>query len=246
MYLSPTKVRILAHRGSTEGGAVENTLEAFRFAVDAGLSYLETDVQATSDGVAVLFHDSTQLRIAGVKQAVKDLTLAELRELQLPNGSRIPTLQEVLERFPDSKFNIDIKTKDAVKPAAKVIAENSAQDRVLVSSFSRKRRLAILQELGNVATSSDGFTLFVIWLTFVLGLRRFFEIELAALSALQIPTKFGPIRFTRKFVQAVQALGVEVHFWTINSIDEADLLVKTYGAKGIVTDKGKMMKEHFA
>lgn len=244
-YLSPAGLKIFAHRGSTEGGDVENTLEAFRFALDSGVTHLESDVQATSDGVAVLFHDSSLQRVAGLKGKVSDYTFAELSRITLGERSRIPSLMQALERFPSAKWNLDLKTSDAIGPAVKVIQEDSASARVLVSSFSRSRRLKAMKQLPNVATSADATTILLLLFSYKLGLKAIFRKLLAGLDALQIPTNFGPIHLDEAgFIDEVTQGGVEVHYWTINNIEEATRLI-SLGAKGIVTDKSKMMVERF-
>ena len=244
-YLSPAGLKILAHRGSTEGGAVENTLEAFRFALDSGLKYLETDVQVTKDGVAVLFHDDDLRRVAGVKRKVSDFKLTELQSIRIGDISRIPTLSEALARFPQAKWNIDVKADDALVPTVAAIKQASAINSVLVSSFSRKRRLATIAQLHGVATSSDAFTLLMIWMFYFIKAHQALKRVLGRLDAIQIPVNYGPIRFDKAdFVNKVTSFGVEVHYWTINDFEEAKRLV-ALGAKGIVTDKGKMMIERF-
>lgn len=244
-YLSPAGLKIFAHRGSTEGGDVENTLEAFRFALDSGVTHLESDVQATSDGVAVLFHDSNLQRVAGLKGKVSDYTFAELSRIILGARSRIPSLKQALERFPSAKWNLDLKTSDSIAPAVKVILEESATARVLVSSFSMGRRMKALKQLTNVATSADALTILLLLLTHKLGFKEPLRKLLTGIDALQIPTNFGPLRLDEPaFVNEVTQAGVEIHYWTINDLDEAKRLI-SLGAKGIVTDKSKMMVERF-
>jgi glycerophosphoryl diester phosphodiesterase len=244
-YLSPAGFKILAHRGSTEGGAVENTIEAFRFALDSGVTYLETDVQATKDGIAVLFHDSTLERIANSKLSVARLNLDELQSLKLPGSSRIPTLLEVLERFPEAKFNLDVKTAGAIEPTIMAIKTAGATDRVLVSSFSPKRRVAAIRGLSGVATSADARVLVLAWLATKIGSKELLKRVLADIDALQIPPRAGFLRFdTVNFIQAIHAIGLEIHYWTINEIADAERLV-ALGADGIVTDQSKMMIERF-
>jgi glycerophosphoryl diester phosphodiesterase len=244
-YLSPAGLKIFAHRGSTEGGAIENTLEAFRFALDSGVRYLETDVQVTADGIAVLFHDDDLQRVAGIRSKVSDLSFRELRSIAMPGKSQIPTLAEVLARFPSAKWNIDVKANKAVIPTVEAIQEARAENRVLVSSFSKKRRLEATSRLPGVATSTDAFTLLKVWFFYKVGANLSLSKTLKTIDALQIPVSAGPIRFdSPSFVNKINGFGVEVHYWTINDFDEAKRLV-ALGAKGIVTDKGKMMIERF-
>lgn len=244
-YLSPKVFRIFAHRGSTEGGAVENTLEAFRFAVDSGVKYLETDVQATKDGVAVLFHDKTLERLTGIAKRVNQFTFAELSKLKLQGVSRILSLQEALERLPDSKFNLDLKTFDAIAPTVEVIAKTQSSQRVLVSSFSSSRRHKALLGLPQVATSADAKLILLLWFAYKIRARDWYKNLVANVNALQIPTRIGFLRFDQaEFISLNKQFGVEVHYWTINDIDQARQLANL-GADGIVTDKGKMMVERF-
>ena len=90
----------IAHRGDQDEAA-ENTLEAFEAAVTGGFAHFEFDVGLTKDGVAVVIHDDTVDRTAadGVTGAVAELTLAELQAVPLVGGSRVPTLEALLQRF---------------------------------------------------------------------------------------------------------------------------------------------------
>lgn len=88
-----------AHRGlhDNETSAPENSMEAFKKAVEAGYG-IELDVQLTKDGIPVVFHDFTLERMCGVRGKVEAYTLEELRKLSLlRTEEKIPTFQEFLE-----------------------------------------------------------------------------------------------------------------------------------------------------
>ncbi len=91
------KNRRYAHRGLHGDGVAENSLTAFKKAVDAGYG-IELDVRLTKDGELVVFHDATLDRVAGVGGLVVNKTLAELRETRLSGTEdTVPTFKEVLE-----------------------------------------------------------------------------------------------------------------------------------------------------
>lgn len=87
-------ISVVAHRGDSEA-ARENTLEAFRRAVEAGVNWVELDVRTTLDGVSIVLHDATTLRLWGHPAEVSRMTLEQVRELGLAD-CRIPTLDEAL------------------------------------------------------------------------------------------------------------------------------------------------------
>lgn len=90
---------LYAHRGlfNNSSDAPENSLEAFRRAVEGGFG-IEMDVQLSKDGVPVVFHDFTLKRICGVEGKVCDYTWEELQEFRLCGSEqRIPRFQEALE-----------------------------------------------------------------------------------------------------------------------------------------------------
>ena len=239
-YFEPPIPRVFAHRGFSYlvPGVDENTIESFRTALGQGATHIETDTQATLDGVAVLFHDTTLLRLISVDAKVSDLTFAELSSYSLPNGGKVPSLDQVLRELPGVRLNIDIKSAEAVAPTVRAIEENNAHERVLVSSFSntrRKRSLALLSR--PVATSGSMSNVLRIWLS-----HRFLGgVGLKALTrgldALQLPCNYGPILFAqKKFIAAMAANNIEVHFWTINELEQMRELL-SMGASGIVTDR---------
>jgi glycerophosphoryl diester phosphodiesterase len=129
---------VVAHRGAS-ALAPENTMEAYRLAVEAGTDALELDVHLTRDGQMALIHDDTLDRTTDGTGSVAGFTLAELRGLDagarftatdgsLPfagQGLQIPTLPEVLEWLPeDVGLVVEIKARAAVRPVVEALRDH--------------------------------------------------------------------------------------------------------------------------
>ena len=107
----PENPQLIAHRGGTVA-APENTLAAFENAIRQGADWLEFDVQRTSDGVLVVFHDETVDRTTDGSGRLTDLTFEQVRALDAGNGERVPTFDEVISLarsaevgiMPEAKF----------------------------------------------------------------------------------------------------------------------------------------------
>ena len=239
-YFSSPRPRIFAHRGFSANSSVldENTVAAFQSAISLGAAFIETDTQATSDNVAVLFHDNDLSRLCGIDAKVSEISFSELQSFKLPNGSSIPSLQNVLEEMPEVKLNIDIKAGNAIRPTVQAIETTQAHDRVLVSSFSSYRRRKALRLLSKpVATSGSMAEVLAIWasqrLAGGLGLASIGS----KIDAIQIPVRYGPINFLDpKLINNLANHDVEVHYWTLNTEAEIQSALAA-GASGIVTDR---------
>ena len=150
-YLDHDGPIAMAHRGGAlhpDNIGYENSLHAFQNAVDLGYRYLETDLHATSDGVVIAFHDSKLDRVTDRTGVVAELPWSEVSKARINGHEPIPRLDELLEHFPDIRFNLDIKAENGLKPAAGVLRAANAIDRVCVSSFSQSRVRRIRKDLG--------------------------------------------------------------------------------------------------
>lgn len=243
-YFATTRPHLLAHRGLSQHriDVDENSIAAIEEAIKHGATHVESDVHATKDGIAVLFHDDDLERVAGLPLKISDLTFAELSDIPLAHGSRVPSLSQVLECFPQLRLNLDIKAEAGCEATAKVINQLQAHDRVLVSSFSRARRLATSRLLTKpAATSASSSEVFGLWLTnllFGFGFRRISR----GFDAIQIPRSFGPVRLdTPGFIARARSCDLEVHFWTVNDVAQAKALL-ALGATGIVSDRVDLLR----
>ena len=239
-YLSPALPRIFAHRGFAKNNA-ENTLEAFKSALFAGATHIESDLQVTRDGVAVLFHDDDLLRVAGLPLKISQLTSSQLQDLVLIDGGFIPTLEQALTAFPGARFNLDFKVWGVVEPATEVINRLRANNRVLVASFSERRRAAALKQLeGKVASSAGSARVLGLYIAYLLGFKALIKRLARPVQLLQLPVKAGVMRFDNpRFIAAMAKAGLEVNFWTINEPAEMTRLIGL-GAHGIVTDRADL------
>lgn len=138
---------VLGHRGASDE-APENTLAAFRRALDRGADGFELDVWRCGSGEPVVIHDADLARTGQSPARVRETPLTLLRELDVGlwkgeafRGERIPTLAEVLEEFPGAVVNVEMKSGRLPDPGlavevARTIRQQRAEPRVAVSSFS--------------------------------------------------------------------------------------------------------------
>jgi glycerophosphoryl diester phosphodiesterase len=145
-FLDHPRPLAFAHRGGA-AHAPENSWRAFEHAVGLGYGYLETDVQATSDGVLIAFHDRTLDRVTGQPGRVCRLPLKQIAGARIGGTEPIPVLEDVLGAWPDVRFNIDVKDAPAIGPLARVLRRTNAWDRVCVVSFSASRLRATRRAL---------------------------------------------------------------------------------------------------
>jgi glycerophosphoryl diester phosphodiesterase len=245
VYFTPAPPRVLAHRGLATT-APENTMLAFMEAIALGVSHVETDVHASLDGVSIISHDETLQRVAGRPERVADLTAEELAAVPLGLGQTLPSLAEALDAFPDTRFNIDIKSADAVIPTVQAVRDARARDRVLLTSFSEQRRRAAVQLLPGVATSASAPRFVAALLAAASGLRPLQRLALRGLDALQVPEKtLGLTVSTPRILEAFHRLGIEVHVWTVNEVADMRRLLDA-GIDGLVTDRADLALEVIA
>lgn len=213
---------------------------AFARAIAAGATYIETDVHASADGVAIIAHDPDLSRVAGRSGRVDQLTAAELGRIDLGHGQFFCTLAQALTSFPDTRFNIDVKSASAVAPTISSITNAGAVHRVLVTSFDERRRSAVARGLPGVASSASASRLLPALVAAKLRIAPLVTWSLRGLVAVQVPEKAAGMRITRpSVIAAFHAAGVEVHVWTINDPARMRSLLEL-GVDGIVTDRADL------
>jgi len=240
VFLTPAPPRVLAHRGLALD-APENTLLAFERALAVGATHLETDVHGSADGVSIISHDPDLSRLAGRPMRVGQLSVAQLRGIDLGHGQGFCSLADALDAFPAARFNIDIKSADAIAPTVATIRDAGATDRVLVSSFSPARRLAVVRQLPGVATSvSARGALAAVSAARTAGAGPAVRRILRDVDAVQLPLSMLRMStMTPRTIAAFHAAGVEVHVWTINDEPTMERLLDL-GVDGLVTDRADL------
>lgn len=227
-WFAPPLPRILAHRGLSLA-VPENSLESFRAALDAGATHLETDVRATSDGTAVLVHDPELPDGTPIAR----LTLPALNR-RLPS---VCTVAEALAALPSARFNLDLKARAAVEPAVAAIRAGNALPRVLITSFSSRRRRPAVRALPGVATSGSGADVLTALLAHRTRSPWALRSVLRGLDALQVPPyALGTDLGAPPFLAAAHRAGVEVHLWVVDDPFRMRALVAA-GADGVVTNR---------
>ncbi|MFF0190402.1 glycerophosphodiester phosphodiesterase [Streptomyces sp. NPDC005244] len=221
-----------AHRGGSADG-LENTLTQFRRAVDAGYRYIETDVHATADGRLVAFHDVTLDRVTDGAGRISELPWEDVRHARVAGSEPVPLFEELLETFPEVRWNVDVKAEPALLPLPDLIGRTDAWDRVCVGSFSEARVVRAQHLSGPRLATSFGTR-------GVLNLRlRSWGVPAAvrrSAVAAQVPeTQSGVPVVDRRFVRAAHARGLQVHVWTVNEPQRMHRLLDL-GVDGIMTD----------
>lgn len=222
---------VIAHRGAS-GTRPENTLVAFRRAVELGAHMVELDAQITADGHVVVLHDDTLDRTTTGLGPLAARTLTEVRRCDAGSwfdptfvGERVPTLAEVLD---DVRLPINVELKGA-RPdnlearALRVVDEAGALDRVVFSSFEPARLIGLRSLTQRAALA-------VLWDGPKVGdaIRLAERVGARALHVRNDPRATAAIA-------AGRGAGLEVRVWTVNGPADLASLVGA-GAGGIFTD----------
>ena len=141
-------MKVLAHRGFS-GNYPENTMLAFRKAIEAGADGIELDIHESRDGQLVIIHDENLVRTTGIDGIVSDFTLAELTKTRASRtksdafDTPIPSFEEFCDFASNGSFitNVEIKTnnqwyQDIEHKAVDMIRAFGLQDRIIFSSFN--------------------------------------------------------------------------------------------------------------
>jgi glycerophosphoryl diester phosphodiesterase len=230
-----------AHRGGTADG-IENTAAAFRRAAGLGYRYFETDVHATADGRLVAFHDAALDRVTDARGRIAGLTWDEVSRARVGGREPLPLFEDLLDEFPEARWNVDIKAAPALEPLIGLIRRTGAWDRVCVGSFSEARVRAAARLAGPRLATSYG-------VRGVLGLRLRsyrlpFPVRTGAVCA-QVPVEQHGIRVVdRRFVSMAHARGLQVHVWTVNDPERMAALLDL-GVDGIMTDHLETLRTVF-
>lgn len=213
-------------------------MAAFAKAARLGFRYIETDVQATRDGVLLAFHDSDVQRLTGLSGLVGEVSWAQLHSARVAGREPIPPLEEVLDALPAMRFIVELKSDRAVEPLADVIMRTGAIDRVCVGSFLDRRITRIRRLLGPGLCTS-------------LGRRGVARLRLSSFglpvggfsaAAAQVPVRYHGLPVVdRRMISAAERHGLQIQVWTVNDEAEMERLIDL-GVDGIITDRPSLLK----
>lgn len=228
---------VFAHRGAS-AFAPENTLSAFRKALDDGALAVEFDVKLTADQEVVVLHDQTVDRTTNGKGDLRSFTLSALKGLDAGSWfdvkfreERIPTLNEVFEKFKNQLFlNIELTNYQTpndglVNKVVERVIDHGLQKHILFSSFNPDN----LHEAGKLLPDTPrGLLIPELWRG-----RRARQTKLREEGYQAIHPFLMDV--TPNLIKHAHASGTRVHVWTVN-IGFVMRLLFRWGVDGIFTD----------
>lgn len=238
-YTQPGPLAV-AHRGGA-GLAPENSMAAFTRAHALGLRWVESDVQASADGVAVLHHDRTLRRLFGLRARVGQLTWDELRGLRTAAGERLVRPVELLGSLPDTCVTLDVKDRDALpglladvartRSAARVCLAG-APDAVLAEAAAREPELVTALGWRSLVGLVAGARLRSPW-PGVGGGGRYAHVP---------DRRLGRGVFSERVLARAAELGLQVLVWTVDEPARMHELLDL-GVGGLITDRPDVLRE---
>lgn len=230
-----TQIINFAHRGAS-GVCPENTMAAFRKAIELGATGIETDVQMTKDGKLILIHDETLQRTTNGQGLVRDYTLEEIQQLDAGSWfneqfreERLPSLEELLELAQERGIIVNIELKNGAiqypELEEKVIAcirRYGMEDRIVISSFNHYSLVKCKSIAPEIRTG----------ILYMEGLYKAWEYGRTVGADALHAYKYAVLP---EWVEEAKAIGVVYHPFTVNDPEEMKRLIAAKVA-GIITD----------
>ena len=224
---------IIAHRGASLDRP-ENSLSAFRLALEQGADGLECDVQLSADGVPIILHDATVNRtVKSGKGRVHSLTLAQMQQFHLIGADEPPpTLESLFETLGNrTRYNLELKSytwrqHDLHAQVLAIVKAFSLEKQVLVSSFFPQLLRPLRSQLAT-------------------GLIRY-KAPFTLTRYLYQGAADHPWRqlVNERYMRWARQNNLMVNVWTVDSVEEASRLAKL-GVDSIITNRPGVLKSYF-
>jgi len=235
---------IIAHRGAS-GSAPENTMVAFRRAIELGADWLELDVCASRDGEVVVFHDDKLDRTTNGKGRVRDHTLAELKRFDAGSsfdsgfaGEKIPSLKEVITLARTNRVGLLVEMKAGSHLGhgfeQKVTTQLAGQE-MLGNSFMMSFDHAAVGRAKRIQPRVR--TLLIVGRP--MGARKLVK-TIRAHDANGVTMNASHV--SRSLVHSLQAEGLLVLVWTVNTVRQMRKFMGL-GVDGITTNFPKRLAQ---
>ena len=246
-FFGATRPQVFAHRGGCALGP-ENTIAAFDQGMAAGADGFELDVHLSADGVVVVHHDDTLERTTSGTGPVARRTAAELAATDAGyrfeqdgrfdfrgRGIGIPTLREVLQRYPDIPIIVEMKVDSAEmgEAVAADVRRSAAVERVCAAGFGARALRAARAALPDMASSACApevrLALYRSWVNW--PVRR------VDYGGYQVPEVADGHRIvSKRFVKHAHAAGLRVQVWTIDEPADMDRLL-SWGVDALISNR---------
>jgi glycerophosphoryl diester phosphodiesterase len=247
-FLANTRPLVFAHRGGCALGP-ENTIAAFDLGRAAGADGLELDVRFSADGVVVVCHDDTLDRTTSGTGPVAAQRSADLAKVDAGHrfqdaagafpfrglGIGVPTLREVLGRYPELFIIVEMKEDTAALARAVVdeVRAAGAVERVCAAGYGRESLEAARAALPDMATSASQPE--VRWAVY--RSMAGWPVRKAGYDAVQVPETAGYVRIiSPRFIRHVHDAGRRLQAWTIDDEDDMQRLLR-WGVDGLISNR---------
>lgn len=217
---------IIGHRGAS-ARAPENTMAAFRLAIEQGADGVEFDVRLTRDGVPVVIHDGDLKRTGGCKDRVSDLSLAQLKKVDVGSWfkrasfpqERVPTLEEVFQLFESTNHVLYLEMKSnpneravLARTCCEFLRNSSLKSRVIVECFD----LLGIESVKNIAEDVKTAALFEPKIRHLSVFRINGRIIKQALAVEADEIALHHRLATSRTIQAARNSNLKVVVWTVD------------------------------
>ena len=220
---------IIAHRGAS-ADALENSLDAFRLALQVPVDMIELDLRMTRDGRLVVMHDRETGRTASGNVDLEKAFASEVAAVRLRNGEAIPYLEDVVHLVGGrAAINVEIKSAGAGSVLARYLRALQQLPQIIVSSFQEAEVTAVRAVLPQIDCA-------VIYDTFSPRQIEGYRSRGYSLVSLTKNT------VSETLVRACHARGLRLFVWTVDSEDEMKRCI-AWGIDGIYTNKPALLKE---
>ncbi|MBV4428175.1 glycerophosphodiester phosphodiesterase [Clostridium tyrobutyricum] len=228
----------IAHRGFS-GKYPENTMMAFRKAVEVGADGIETDLHMTSDGIIVICHDETIDRTTNGSGFIKDYTYDEIRKFDAGKGEKIPNLDELLNFMKNKNLLLNLELKNDVvdynnleKDTINKIYEYGLEKNVIISSFNHQSMKRVKQYDSSIRTG------------LLYGSPICKPEEYAKQMGADALHPLFSLVMNQDVVHDIKKSGILINVYTVNKEDEMKKLIEL-GIDGIITNYPNILKKLF-